>query len=240
MLARVVFVSYVSCLEEKRKSCYYKDMIITWYGQSCFKIESKDRTIIIDPFLKSIGLTPPSGQADIVFVTHDHQDHNNIAAVKGEYLLINSPGEYEAKGVRAQGIESFHDDAEGAKRGLNTLYLIEAEGIRIVHAGDLGQPLLLDRQIEEIGSVDILMIPVGGFFTIAAKEAVGIINQLEPKIVIPMHYKVPGLLIKELDGVEKFLQEFGEEDGVREDKLTLKQKDLESEGGKTRVVLFKI
>lgn len=215
-------------------------MVITWYGQACFKIESKERTIVIDPFSRLIGLTPPSLEADIVFVTHDHEDHNNIRALKGDYLLINSPGEYEVKGVRAQGIESFHDDAEGAKRGLNTLYVIEAEGIRIVHAGDLGQPFLSDGQITEIGSVDILMIPVGGFFTIAAKEAVGIVNQLEPKIVIPMHYKIPGLLIKELDGVEKFLKEFGEEDGVGQDKLTLKQKDLESEGEKTRVVLLKI
>lgn len=215
-------------------------MIIAWYGQSCFKIESKDRTIVIDPFSKSIGLTPPSVQADIVFVTHDHPDHNNAGAIKGDYLLINSPGEYEVKGVKAQGIESFHDDADGTKRGFNTLYLIEAEGIRMLHLGDLGQSLLQDRQIEQIGSVDVLMIPVGGFFTIGAKEALGITNQIEPKIVIPMHYKIPGLLIPELEGAEKFLKEFAGEDVVPQDSLTLKQKDLESEDEKTRVVLLKI
>jgi len=215
-------------------------MIITWYGQACFKIQSGERSIVIDPFTKSIGLIPPSIQADIVFVTHEHSDHNNIRAIKGEYFLINGAGEYEAKGIKAQGIASFHDNEGGSKRGPNTLYLIEFEGIRILHLGDLGQESLEDRQVEEIGRVDILMIPVGGFFTIDAKQAVGIVQQMEPKIVIPMHYKVPGLTINELQSVGKFLKEFGEEDDIKpQEKLVVKQKDFAGDEEKTRVVVLK-
>lgn len=215
-------------------------MVITWYGQACFKIQSGERTFVIDPFSKSIGLTPPNIQADVVFVTHDHYDHNNTKALKGDPFIINGSGEYELKGMKAWGIDSFHDDEQGAKRGLNTLYLIEIEGIRILHLGDLGQSSLDNKQIENIARVDVLMIPVGGTFTIGAKEAVGIINAFEPKIMIPMHYKIPKLTIKQLDGVDRFLKEFGEEDVKSQEKLTLKAKDLSEEGEKVKVVVLKI
>lgn len=215
-------------------------MIITWYGQACFKIQSGDKTLVLDPFAKSIGLTPPSIQADIVFVTHEHSDHSNIKAIKGDYFFINGPGEYEVKGVKARGIMGFHDNEKGAKRGPNTLYLIEIEGFRILHCGDFGQDSLDDKQLEEIGRVDILMIPVGGFFTIDAKQAVGIINQIEPKIVIPMHYKISKLTITQLESVDNFLKEFGEDDASAQDKLVIKQKDLSPEGEKTKVVVMKI
>ena len=214
-------------------------MIITWYGQACFKIQSGDKALVLDPFEKSVGLMPPSIQADILFVTHEHFDHNNIKAIKGDYFLINGPGEYEVKGIKAKGIASYHDNEEGAKRGLNTLYLIEVEGIHILHCGDLGQDLLDDKQLEEIGSVDILMIPTGGFFTIDAKQAVGVINQIEPKIVIPMHYKIPKLSILELDGVDKFLKEFGSEDVTAQDKISIRAKDIEGEEEKTRIIVLK-
>ncbi len=215
-------------------------MIITWYGQACFKIQSGERTIIIDPYAKSIGLNPPQVSADLVFVTHEHADHSNVHTVKGDYFLINGPGEYEVKGVKAQGISSFHDNEKGAKFGLNTLYLIEVEGIKILHMGDIGQERLEDKQVEEVGDVDILMIPVGGFFTVDAKQAVTLINQIEPKVVIPMHYKIPKLTIAELSGVNEFLEEFGEDDIVPQDKLSIREKDLEAEEGKVRVVILKI
>ena len=215
-------------------------MVITWYGQACFKIQSGDKTLILDPFAKSIGLTPPSIQADIVFVTHEHSDHNNIKAIKDDYFLVNGPGEYEIKGVKVKGIASFHDKEKGEKRGLNTLYLIEVEGIKILHCGDFGQERLEDAQLEEIGGVDILMIPVGGFFTIDANEAVGIIKQIEPKVVIPMHYKISKLTVKELEGVDNFLKEFGEEDAVPQDKYTIKQKDFSGDEENTKVVVMKL
>ena len=214
-------------------------MIITWYGQACFRIQSGDKALVLDPFEKSVGLAPPSVQADVLFVTHEHSDHNNIKAIKGDYFLVNGPGEYEIKGIKAKGITSYHDDEKGAKRGLNTLYLIEMEGIHILHCGDLGQDLLDDKQLEEIGAVDILMIPVGGFFTINAKQAVGIVNQIEPKIVVPMHYKIPKLSIAELDGVDKFLKEFGKEDVIPEEKISIKQKDIEGEEEKTKIIVLK-
>ena len=215
-------------------------MIITWYGQACFKIQSGDKALVIDPFVKKIGLTPPNIQADIVFVTHEHFDHSNIKAIKGDYFLINGPGEYEIKGIKARGIASFHDDEKGVKRGLNTLYLIEFEEIRILHMGDFGQSALNDKQLEAIGRVDVLMIPVGGFFTIDAKQAVTIMNVLTPKIVIPMHYKIPKLAISQVEGVDSFLKELGEEDAKAEEKLVVKQKDLAGEETKTRVAVLKI
>lgn len=215
-------------------------MVITWYGQACFRIQSGNVTIILDPFSKKIGLTPPSGQADIVLVTHDHFDHNNIEALKGEYFLVNGPGEYEIKGVKARGILSFHDSEGGAKRGLNTLYVIELEGIRILHVGDLGQELLDDYQLGEIGEVHILMVPVGGFFTIDGKAAAGIVNQVEPKIAIPMHYKVPKLAISELGGVTEFLEELGEEEIQAQEKLTVKHKDFLEDQVKTKIVLLSL
>jgi L-ascorbate metabolism protein UlaG (beta-lactamase superfamily) len=215
-------------------------MVITWYGQACFKIQSGDKTVIIDPFSKKIGLTPPTGQADIVLVTHDHFDHNNIDAVKGEYFLINGPGEYEVKGVKVRGILSFHDSEGGTKRGVNTLYVIELEGIRILHAGDLGQELLDDYQLGEIGEIHILLIPVGGFFTIDGKAAAGIVNQVEPKIAIPMHYKVQKLLIKELGDAKEFLEELGEEEVLKQEKLAVKHKDFLEDQAKTKVVMLSL
>ena len=140
-----------------------------------------------------------------MLISHDHDDHNNKAAVKGDPFLIENPGEYEAKGVFVQGIDSFHDDSEGKQRGKNTIYIFEAEDIRFCHLGDFGQKQLTDEQLDLIGRVDILMIPVGGTFTIDSSEAAKVIGQIEPKMVIPMHYQLPKLKI-ELDPVEKFLK----------------------------------
>lgn len=215
-------------------------MVITWYGQACFRIQSGDKTLVIDPFSKSIGLTPPNVQADVVFVTHEHSDHNNIKALRGDPFIINGPGEYDIKGIKARGIESFHDNEEGAKRGHNTLYFIELEDVRILHMGDIGQHSLREEQVQAMGRVDVLMIPVGGNFTIAAREAVNIANSLEPGIVIPMHYKIPKLAIKELEDVKGFLKEFGEEGAKAQEKLALKAKDFDAETEKSKVVVLKI
>jgi len=212
-------------------------MVITWYGQSCFKIQSGNVVLFTDPFDKEIGLTPPRGQADIVTISHNHHDHNNAEALNNEALVINGPGEYESKGVEINGIFSFHDDKEGKERGINTIYVIEMEGIKIGHLGDLGQSKLKAEQVEAIDGVDILLIPVGGIYTIDGEAAVDIINQIEPRIVIPMHYKIPGLTIK-IDGVDVFLKEMGIAKKEAVDKLTIKKKDLPEE--ETQVVVMKI
>jgi len=215
-------------------------MVITWYGQSCFKIQSGETVLITDPFDKSIGLTPPRGQVNIVTISHHHYDHDNLEALAAANpFVIDGPGEYEIKGVNVLGVMTFHDSKEGKERGVNTAYVIEMEGIKICHLGDLGQDKLTSQQLEFMNGngVDILMIPVGGIFTIDGEEAVDIINQIEPKIVIPMHYKIPGLNIK-LDGVETFLKEMGISKKEAVDKLTVKKKDLPEE--ETQVVVMKV
>ena len=213
-------------------------MIITWYGQSCFKIQSGETVLAVDPFDKSIGLTPPRFRADILAVTHDHYDHNNKESINGEPFLICGPGEYEIKGLEILGVESFHDDSEGAKRGKNTIYKIEMDEIRICHLGDLGQEKLTDKQLQTLGEIDILMVPVGGKYTIGAAESIAVINQIEPRIVIPMHYKIPGLKI-DVAGLSEFLKEFGSKETKPEEKLTLKKKDLPQEE-ETKLIVLKL
>ncbi len=182
-------------------------MTITWFGQSCFRLEAKEGSVLIDPFSKEIGLKPPRIKDDVVLVTHQHRDHNNIEDANPDAFIIQNPGEYENHGIAIRGIQSFHDAKEGTERGLNTIYVMKAEELTICHLGDLGH-LLTDHQVEEIGDVDILMIPVGGTYTIDAKTAVEVINQIEPKVVIPMHYMVSSLTVP-LDGPEKFVKELG-------------------------------
>ncbi len=213
---------------------------INWAGQSCFQISvsnSRDHSaeIVIDPFDEELGLKVPSFSADILLVTHQHSDHNNVKAIKGTPFIISGPGEYEVKEVFIKGISAFHDDSEGKERGVNTIYTIFAEGLRFCHLGDLGQKQLTDEQLEKIGNVDILMIPVGGQFTISSQEAQRIISQIEPKIVIPMHYELPKLKIK-LDDVGKFLKAMGKNSIVPQDKFTVKSSTLPKDG--TEVVVL--
>ena len=203
---------------------------IQWAGQSCFQISvsnSKEHSadIVIDPFDDSYGLKVPRFSADIALVTHDHKDHSNIKALKGEPFVIAGPGEYEVNGVFIQGIDSFHDAEEGKKRGKNTIYVFEAEGMRFCHMGDFGQKQLTDEQLEKIDSVDILMIPVGGEYTIDSTAASKVISQIEPLIVIPMHYQVPKLKVK-IDGVDKFLRTMGKNKIEPVDKFTVKSSTL--------------
>lgn len=215
-------------------------MIINWYGQSCFKIQSGQTTLVIDPFDKKIGLTPPKLEAKLVLVTHEHYDHNNVGAIKGSPFIIDSPGEYEVGGVRIRGVFSYHDAAENNKDGgrePNTIYTIRVEGIVLAHLGDLGQTQLTEEQLDAIGEVDILMIPVGGTHTIGAKEAVEIIGQIEPKITIPMHYNVKGLKVK-LAGVDSFLKELGQKNLKTQEKLTIKQNNLPDPEEKMEIVVL--
>lgn len=207
-------------------------MNIQWYGQSCFKIQSGEITVVIDPFDKKIGLNPPRGKADIVLSTHNHNDHDNVGSFE-ESFVINTPGEYEIKGVAIRGVSSFHDNENGKKNGLNTIYNMEIEGIKVCHLGDLGQKELLPDQVDAIGDVDILMIPIGGEYSLDGEKMTvldadsikKIINQIEPRIVVPMHYHIKGLAIK-MVGPEKFLKLTGiaEKDAVA--KFSIKKKEL--------------
>jgi len=206
-------------------------MNISWLGQSCFKIEDKVNNqtvaIITDPFAESIGLRVPKMEADLVSVSHNHDDHNNIAAVNGfekkNPVIIDRPGEYEVKNVFIKGIGSYHDKKNGEELGKSTMFHFNLSGVNILHLGDLGTALS-DGQLEKIGEVDILMVPIGGKWTLDAAEAAAVVRQIEPRIVIPMHYSIPGLKI-ELDSVEKFKKEMG---GKFESmpKLKISAKDL--------------
>lgn len=219
-------------------------MQIIWHGQSCFQIitnpnyqkfgigASQGRngplSIVIDPFDETLGLRVPKLEANILLISHDHYDHNNIKTVSGSPFIISGPGEYEIKGIFIQGIPSFHDKVKGRSRGKNTCYTIEAEEIKLCHLGDLGQSELTEDQLSALGEVDVLMIPVGGVYTISGEEASKIISQIEPKIVIPMHYALPKLKVK-LEGLEKFLKVMGKKEIEPQNKLSIKKKDLPQE-----------
>ncbi|MFA6918807.1 MAG: MBL fold metallo-hydrolase [Patescibacteria group bacterium] len=202
-------------------------MIIQWIGQSCFKIQTKNNgnevTIVTDPYDDKTGLKMPKIQADIVTVSHNHHDHNNLDAIKGDPFVINTPGEYETKEVLIYGIPSYHDDKKGSERGNNTIYKLVSEEIHLAHLGDLGQTLT-DEQLEKIGTVDVLMIPVGGKYTIDYKKAIEVISQLEPRIVIPMHYKIDGLT-SDVATVDEFIKNCGLP-LEKMDKLKILKKDL--------------
>lgn len=205
-------------------------MQISWFGHSTFRLQGKVASdliaVITDPYKsEKVGLKLPRLEANIVTISHDHDDHNNVEAVKGEPFIIRGAGEYEVKGVYVEGIHSFHDEAKGAKRGDNIMYRFEIEDISIAHLGDLGHELD-DKQLERLEGTDILLIPVGGIYTIDAQKAVSVINQIEPRIVIPMHYQVPGLkLSNQLGSLEQFLKAIAVKPR-HEEKLKIVKKDL--------------
>ncbi len=218
-------------------------MIITYYGHACFRIQTKpkrgeqDVVIYIDPFDKSIGLKPPQGKADIVLISHtQHADHTGIQGLREGYFLVDAPGEYALKGVSVLGLESFHDDQKGALRGRNTIFILESEDMRICHLGDLGHELS-EKQVEQIGDVDVLMIPVGGKYTLDAKLAQKVATQIEPAVIIPMHYKMKGSTLDIADEKE-FLSLFGNEKKTKETRLNLKKKDVE--GKENHLILMGI
>lgn len=209
-------------------------MDIYWGGQALFRIKGKNATVLIDPFDPNFtGLKLPKElQADVVLISHDHGDHNNSSVVKTEAnvpaMAFNQPGEYEIAGTVITAIDSFHDDTQGLARGKNIIFHIFLDGLNIVHLGDLGQFKLTEEQISQLGQTDILLVPVGSVYTIDGKAAAQIVAQLEPKIVIPMHYKIEGLKF-ELEGVEGFLKEMGAESVVAQPKLSITKDKLPEE-----------
>ena len=210
-------------------------MQIQYYGHSCFKLTTKpagratdDVVIFLDPFGKELGLRPPQGQADVVFVSHAHHDHNNVDALKGDPVIIDTPGEYAVKGINVIGIDSFHDDKEGTVRGHSTIFILEAEDLKICHLGDLGSDLS-SKQLEEIDGVDVLFAPVGGKYTIDGKKAAELVRKIEPIIVIPMHYKIAGSTI-DVNDEKVFCSAIGSCPKEKTAKLNIKKKDLEGKG----------
>jgi L-ascorbate metabolism protein UlaG (beta-lactamase superfamily) len=203
---------------------------LTWFGQSCFLLEAASGTrIVMDPIPNTLGYSPPQElRADAVTISHEHPDHNNVALIGGKARVLRglTPDkkgwvriEEKVKDIAVRSVGVYHDDELGKKRGLNTVFIFEVGGIRIAHLGDLGH-LLTDDQLSAIGSVDVVLVPVGGSFTIDARQATRVVDQLRPRlIVVPMHYKTDVLTVKELATVDAFLS--GRTDVRREKTNTL-------------------
>ena len=213
-------------------------MQITWYGLSCFKIATSEAIVLLSPFGKSTGLASPRGKADIVLISEDDQEGK--AASEDAGFIISGEGEYEVKGVLINGFSFFHTVAGKTRK--STVYALRADGISVCHLDNASKEQV-DGLLEKVGEVDVLMIPVGGAHrvgkeevkTLSAEEAVAVVGELEPRVVIPMYYKVPGLALG-LAGPETFLKAMGASGAERAEKLMLKKKDLPQE--ETKVVLL--
>jgi L-ascorbate metabolism protein UlaG (beta-lactamase superfamily) len=179
---------------------------IRWRGHASFYIESHDVKIITDPFPESLGYPLVWNQADIVTLSHNHWDHAAVDTVAGEPAVVKGTGEFKTGRVLIQGFASYHDKKKGRERGENTIYKIAVDDLNIVHLGDLGH-VLPSSQVKQYGSVDILLVPVGGKFTIDAAEAFAVVQSIKPKIAIPMHYQTPHLSFQ-LGPVEEFTSRF--------------------------------
>ncbi|MEX1061678.1 MAG: MBL fold metallo-hydrolase [Patescibacteria group bacterium] len=188
-------------------------MKIEYLGHSSFKITHKTGVLVIDPFDPYVGLPVKKVEANLVLSSHDHKDHRYLESVTGDPFVVTAPGEYEVGGVKVRGFSSYHDDQEGKERGRNTVYLFEVEGVSLCHLGDLGH-LLSEQTVEEMGDLGVLFVPVGGIYTIDAPTAAKVVAQLEPRYIIPMHYRVEGMdkSFNDLAPVKTFLEEMGIED----------------------------
>jgi len=188
-------------------------MNLRWHGHSCFEL-SNDKTLVIDPHDgKSIGISPPTVEADIVLVSHQHFDHNSVKTVAGfNSVIVDEPGDREVQGVEITGYSSFHDDIGGEKRGENIIFKFKEDGIMFTHLGDLGHVLGADM-IEKLRGVDILFIPIGGVFTIDAKQALDVVGLIKPKVAIPMHYRIGGLSLS-IQNLQPFMDLVGDVEKV--------------------------
>jgi L-ascorbate metabolism protein UlaG (beta-lactamase superfamily) len=216
-------------------------MVITYYGISCFKIQSGETVLVFDPPSKDFpvsdfGLKIPRFQTDIVLISHNqHKDHNGYETLPGkgdsEYpFIIDGPGDYEIQKVLIKGIKSFHDSELGKKFGLNTIYVVEIEGINICHMGDFGEKNLTGQIKESLRDIDILFIPILGP-SMDPQMAAQIAAQIEAKIIIPMHYH------KDKKALKKFLDEFGNGENKPVEKLTLKKKDIADKKGEAIILI---
>jgi L-ascorbate metabolism protein UlaG (beta-lactamase superfamily) len=208
-------------------------MEIQWLGHSCFRLRSRDTTIITDPPDRSTGYALSSLTANIVTVSHQHPGHNAVESCSGNPRVIDGPGEYEVAGVLIDGVRTYHDAKQGQERGRNTAYVIELEDLRVCHLGDLGH-VLTAEQTEAMSDLDILLAPVGGHSTIDAAAAAEVVSLLEPKLVIPMHYRTSASK-GDLDPLEPFLKQMGLGELAPQTRLTVTPSSLPAQ---TQVVVL--
>ena len=207
-------------------------MDVTWLGHGCFRLRGRSAAVVTDPYPPSIGLKLSRLDADLVTISHEHENHNYTQAVRDAYE-IRGPGEYEVAGVSVIGVPTFHDAEKGAKHGRNTVYLIEIDDVRVCHLGDLGHKLD-DAEAEAISSPDVLLVPVGGNTAINAVQAAEVVRQLEPRFVVPMHYAIPGLKLQ-LDSLDRFLKEMAVTASEPQPKLSVQKSSGEYD---TKVVVL--
>ncbi len=207
-------------------------MIITYYGLSCFRIQAGDTSVVFDIPSKKSAIKPPRFNNDIAIESHSHDGHSGAQDISDEKetFLINEPGEYEVKGVYIEGVKTYHDSSGGKKHGINTTYIVRFENINLCFMGDYGEKDLRPEVKEAIGKVDILFMPIGGGSVLEPETAVKVINQIEPAIVIPMHYS-------KKDFLKSFMAELGVKDLKPLEKFSVKKKDIPEDKGTQVVVL---
>ncbi|MBI4298883.1 MAG: MBL fold metallo-hydrolase [Chloroflexi bacterium] len=201
-------------------------MEIIWRGHSCFQIRSGDTTIITDPFSESLGFPLGDPIATIATVSHRHPHHDSWSALRGAPLVIKGAGDYERSNIHIKGINTPRSDPD-KQREANTVYMIQVEGINLCHLGDLNE-MPSSRQIEELGRSHILFVPAGGVCTLNIHQVAEVINLIDPKMVIPMHYKTEGVVV-ELETLEPFLKEMGVKEAVPRPRLSVSSSNLPSE-----------
>ncbi len=212
--AAVVAAGYLVGVGGAARAASAGEITLKWFGHACFLItSSRGVRILTDPFDATVGYPVPQVEADVVTSSHDHFDHNNVSAARQNPTALKGKGKYEKNGVRIYPVASFHDTEHGAKRGPNTIFVMEVDGMRLVHMGDIGHDLSR-QQLDEIGRVDVLLVPVGGTYTIDAAGARRLVEATSPRVVIPMHYKTPAVGMP-IAGVDGFI--VGLENVVRHD-----------------------
>ncbi len=210
-------------------------MIINYYGHACFKLRGSAGTVITDPYNDYVGFEFPNLSADVITVSHDNPGHNNFTGVSGTArrdnpFIIDHPGEYEVQGISVFGVRAFQDEQQGSVRGVNNIFTILSDNLRICHLGALGHPLD-DKLVSEIGLVDVLFLPVGNDLTISPEEAVKVARSLEPNIVIPMLYHLEDhsdKVFKDLKPLEDFIKAY-EAEPQTIDKLNISRSSLPEE-----------
>jgi L-ascorbate metabolism protein UlaG (beta-lactamase superfamily) len=208
-------------------------MEIVWYGHSCFRMKTRGAIVVTDPCGKEVGYCVPRMRADIVTVSHNHPDYNNCSLVQGEPKVIDGPGEYEIKGVFITGIATPLKKVKGPERPRNTIFLFDFDGLSVCHLGSLDH-VPSGAQVERLSDIAVLLVPVGAFSTINANQAAEIIGMLEPRIVVPMHYKTRATK-RRLEPVTQFVREMGLPEGTPRDSLDVDKGNLPSE---TQIVVL--
>ena len=199
-------------------------MDVTWLGHGCFRLRGRGAAVVTDPYPPTIGLKLSRMDAEVVTVSHDHDNHSYTQVVRDGAYEIHGPGEYEVAGVSVIGVPTYHDSEKGKKEGRNTVYVIEIDDVRVCHLGDLGHKLD-DTEAEAVASPDVLLVPVGGRSTMNAAQAAEVVRQLEPRYVVPMHFAIAGLKVQ-LDTIDRFLKEMGVTASEPQPKLSVQKSSV--------------